>query len=61
MRPVKQWASVLLLCGFSHMALAAPVWPQGEQAFFAKTEGERMQAWQVNTRSARVQSQNLND
>ena len=61
MRPVNQWASVWLLCGLSHMASAAPVWPQGEQAFFAKTEGERMQAWQVNTRSARVQSQNLND
>ena len=61
MRPVKQWASVLLLCGLSHATFAAPVWPQGEQAFFAKAEGERMQAWQVNTRSARVQSQNLND
>ena len=61
MRPVKQWASVLLLYGLSHMAYTAPVWPQGEQAFFAKTEGERMQAWQVNTRSARAQSQNLND
>ena len=61
MRPVKQWGSVLLLCGLSHAAYPAPVWPQGEQAFFAKTEGERMQAWQINTRSARVQSQNLND
>ena len=35
MRPVNQWVSVLLLCGLSHMAYATPVWPQGEQAFFA--------------------------
>lgn len=57
------WARWLLLCvGLvtcnSH---AETLWPQGKTVFFAQSQGDEMQAWQVDSSSGRINTQNVND
>ena len=61
MRPVNPIGLALAALMAILPVQAATLWPQGEQALYAEANGERMQAWQVNTHTARLQAQNLND